>query len=137
EHHDEIGEAGRDECVGVADADGARGAHVLGARAQRARADAERLRGHRRDVALERRPLGHDRSDHESFDVFWLHGRYRIEARLARFPDEVAVRRLAHAELRHARADERDLSHDVLPTAAAPSRASAIATWPDFRANSA
>src|SRR3989442_12442850 len=83
-------------------------------------------------MALEGRSLRHYGSDHESFDVFWLHPRDRIEARLARFPDQVAVRRLAHAELRHARADEGDLPHDRLPRAAASSP-SASAAWPALR----
>src|SRR2546426_7516253 len=78
-------------------------------------------------MALEGRSLRHYGSDHESFDVFWLHPRDRIEARLARFPDQVAVRRLAHAELRHARADEGDLPHDRLPRAAASSPSASAA----------
>ena len=47
EHHHQVGEAGGDEGVGVADADGTGGAHVLGARAERARLDSERLGSHR------------------------------------------------------------------------------------------
>src|SRR5438093_10409058 len=71
EDHDEVGEPGRDEGVGVADADRAGGAHVLGARAQRRRPDAERLRRHRRNMAREGRSLRHHGYDHEYFDVLW------------------------------------------------------------------
>src|SRR6266550_4069573 len=69
EHHHQVGEPGRDERVRVADADRPRRAHVLGASRQRRRLDAQRLGGQRRDVALERRALGHDGAHHQAFDV--------------------------------------------------------------------
>src|SRR5437879_739905 len=80
-------------------------------RVARARLDPERLRGEGGDVALERGALGHDGADDEPFDVLWLQPRHRVEARLARFPDEIAVAGFPHAELRHSRADERDSIH--------------------------
>src|SRR2546428_12304848 len=77
-------------------------------------------------MALERRSLRHHRTDYQSFDVPRLYTWQRVEARLARFPDEIAVGRLAHAELRHAGSDERDLPHGSSPRSR---RASAAWPW--------
>ena len=115
EHHHQVGEPGRDERVRVADADRPRRAHVLGASRQRRRLDAQRLGGQRRDVALERRALGHDGAHHQAFDVLRADAGHGIEARLARFPDQVAIARLADPELRHSRADQGDLPHGISP----------------------
>ena len=111
EHHHDVGESGGDERVRVTNADRSRRAHVLGARAQRGRLDAERLGRERRDVTLERGALRHDGADDESVDVAGPYRRHGIEARFPRFPDQVAIAGLPHAELRDAGADERDVSH--------------------------
>ena len=114
EHHDEVGESGRDERVCVADAHRARGAHVLRPGAQRAGLDPESLGGHRRNMGLEGCPLRHDRAHHETLDVSRLHRRHGVEARLSGFPDQVAIARPPHAELRDAGPDQCDLPHTRL-----------------------
>ena len=58
-------------------------AHVLGPGGQPARLDAERLGGERRDVALERRALGHDRAHHDPLEIGRAEAGHRVEARLA------------------------------------------------------
>src|SRR5213594_1176296 len=66
-------------------------------------------------MGLEGRSFRHHGTDDKTFDVLRLHPGDRIEAHLARLPDEVAVARLAHAELRDPRPDQRDASHARLP----------------------
>src|SRR3989475_5796231 len=66
-------------------------------------------------MGLEGRSFRHHGTDDKTFDVLRLHPGDRIEAHLARLPDEVAVARLAHAELREPRPDQRDASHTRLP----------------------
>src|SRR5712692_4138709 len=62
-------------------------------------------------MGLEGRSFRHHGTDDKPFDVLRLHPADRIKARLARLPDEVAVARLAYAELRDPRPDQRDASH--------------------------
>src|SRR5439155_3705268 len=71
----------------------------------------EGLRRQRADMALERRAFRHHAADHEALEVPGLDRRQRVEARLARLPDEVAIARLAYPEFRHPRAHQRDRSH--------------------------
>ena len=111
EDHDQVREAGRDEGVGVPEPDGAGGAHVLGPGGEPGRLDPERLGGEGGDVALERRALRHDRAHHDPLEVGRPQAGNRVEARLAGLPDEVAIRRLPHAEARHARSDQGHLPH--------------------------
>ena len=99
EHHHDVGEPGGDERVGVTDADRSRGAHVLGARGELRGLDTERLGGKRRDVTLERRALRHDGAHHQALDVLRPHAGHGVEARLAGFPDQVAIPGLADTEL--------------------------------------
>ena len=54
-------------------------------------------------------------TDDEALEVLGFDARHRVEACFAGLPDQVAIRRLPHAELRHARADERDLPHGISP----------------------
>src|SRR2546430_11449838 len=84
-------------------------------------------------MGLEGRSFRHHGADDKTFDVLRLHPGHRIEARLAGLPDEVAVARLAHAELRDPRADERHPSHVARPCAPASS-VSTIAACPARRA---
>src|SRR5690348_6429804 len=77
-------------------------------------------------MTLERRAFGHDGTDDQAFDVLGLDGRHRVEAGLAGLPDQVPIRRLADAELRHARSDQRNLLHGNSPCSR---RASAVWPW--------
>src|SRR5712692_1952866 len=62
-------------------------------------------------MGLEGRPLRQDGTNHKTFNVFRLHRRGGVEARLPRFPDQVAIARLSHPELRDPGPDQRDLPH--------------------------
>src|SRR5262249_2171751 len=113
EHHDEVAQPGRDERVRIADPHRPRRAHVLGPGRERRRPDTQRLGRHRADVALERGSLRHHGADDEALQLFRPERRNRVEARLAGLPDQIAIARLPHAALRHARAPQRHLPHRV------------------------